>query len=159
MFTPIKAPPNQHLGPATGDGTEFGDNWTTAVSKINDGFAKVLAAVEGRAAPALAHVEGAAHDAVHVVDADARKAFAALKDAHDGVLERVKTVEDMVDQGFSEMRGQLQDLRDKLEALLNQPPVEPPPQESGVKVEAADPEAGLNAVANALNLSGAGNAP
>lgn len=47
MFEPIKKPPNEFLGPAIGHGTEFGDNWTTAVDKINEGFAKVIAALRG----------------------------------------------------------------------------------------------------------------
>jgi hypothetical protein len=46
MFDPIKGPPNEYLPPATGHGTEFGDSWHTAVAKINDGFKRVIEAMD-----------------------------------------------------------------------------------------------------------------
>lgn len=75
MFDPILGPADQHSGPAIGDTTEKGDTWHAAVTKINAGFEKVVAALKGKAAIAVA-----------AVDADARKAFAALRTAHDQLV-------------------------------------------------------------------------
>jgi hypothetical protein len=69
MFDPIKGPNNQYQGPAVGLGTENGDNWHTAVAKINAGFKKIINAIEGGVAPGapddvalgerLSHIEDA----------------------------------------------------------------------------------------------------
>lgn len=47
MFDPINGPANHYQGPATGLGTEAGDTWHAAVSKINDGFKNFAAWAEG----------------------------------------------------------------------------------------------------------------
>lgn len=64
MFDPINGPSNHYQGPATGLGTEAGDTWHAAVSKINDGFKRVVDAIEGLGD-----------------DAEARKGIAALEEA------------------------------------------------------------------------------
>lgn len=47
MFDPITGPGNPYMGPATGLGTEGGDNWDAAIAKINAGFKNVVKAIEG----------------------------------------------------------------------------------------------------------------
>jgi hypothetical protein len=76
MFDPIKAPPDQYSGPATGLSTEKGDSWHAAVTKINAGFKNIIKAIEGGVASAVHEVgEWASHDEV----ADLRAEVAELK--------------------------------------------------------------------------------
>lgn len=64
MFDPINGPSNHYQGPATGLGTEAGDTWHAAVTKINDGFKRVVCAIEDLGG-----------------DTEARKGIAALEEA------------------------------------------------------------------------------
>lgn len=66
MFDPIKGPANHYQGPATGLGTEAGDTWHAAVSKVNAGFKNVGKAIE---------------EAFTGEDAGARQGIAALEEA------------------------------------------------------------------------------
>lgn len=46
MFDQIKTHIDPYRGPAQGEGTEHGDTWPTAIRKINDGFANIVAWIE-----------------------------------------------------------------------------------------------------------------
>lgn len=69
MFDPINGPSNHYQGPATGLGTEAGDTWHAAVSKVNAGFKNVIDAIESWG-----------EKAVEAVDADARKENVELRE-------------------------------------------------------------------------------
>lgn len=70
MFDPIQGPADLYSGPATGLTTEKGDSWHVAVSKINAGFKKVIAALESPFAA----------ENVAIVDDEARKEIAELRE-------------------------------------------------------------------------------
>lgn len=69
MFDPIKGPATHYDGPAVGLSTEKGDSWHVAVGKINDGFKKIIGAIEN-----------GVHTLVEVIDTDARKEIAELRE-------------------------------------------------------------------------------
>lgn len=70
MFDPIKGPNNEYGAPAVGHGTENGDSWHTAVKKINDGFKRIIHAIE----------TGPSIEGVEMVDAESRKEIAELRE-------------------------------------------------------------------------------
>lgn len=80
MFQYIKGPSNTAQGPATGDSTEHGDNWHTAVAKINATFKHIESLFAGIPA-ALSGAPAAVETGIveHIDDA-ARKAILDLRE-------------------------------------------------------------------------------
>lgn len=82
MFDPIKGPANPYQGPAVGLGTEAGDTWHAAVAKINAGFKRVVSAIEGGAGKIVDMVDGEARKDI----ADLREELAALQIKYDAMV-------------------------------------------------------------------------
>lgn len=78
-FTPIKGPANPSQGPSTGDSTENGDNWHTAVHKINAMFKALFG--ESPNHPATT-VETVSQTAIK----DLEDQIAALQKKHDDLV-------------------------------------------------------------------------
>lgn len=90
MFEPINGPSNHYQGPATGLGTEAGDTWHAAVSKINAGFKRLVAAIEG---------------VPEKIDADARKGIAALEDAVAALQKRADDAEQRAAESEAKLKA------------------------------------------------------
>lgn len=115
MFDPINGPANHYQGPATGLGTEAGDTWHTAVAKINEGFKRVVKAIEG---------------GTEAADIEARNGVAALEDTVAALQKRNDDLE-------AHMKGLLGSF-DKFLAAQNTPQNTPsvPPTGDAPEVEA-----------------------
>ena len=83
MFDPIKGPPNEFAGPSTGHSTENGDNWFTAIKKINAGFKSIVD-----------RLENGVSDIVGKADRDARDRVGELENHVATLEERVTALEE-----------------------------------------------------------------
>lgn len=88
MFEKINGPTDQYSGPATGLTTEKGDNWHTAVKKINDGFSNIVKFLEGGGAS----IESEAATGWEKIAHDLAEAMALLQLKHDALEARVKAM-------------------------------------------------------------------
>lgn len=79
MFDPINGPANHYQGPATGLGSEAGDTWHDAVSKINDNFKNIVKWIEGGSNEAA--------------DTEARKRITDLEEAVTALQKRNDEIE------------------------------------------------------------------
>lgn len=133
MFDPIKGPPHSYLAPATGDSTEHGDNWFTAVRKINDGFKNIIA-----------RLENGVSEIVGGKDPDARDRVSELEDHVRALDDRIALLEgklDSLDDFLTPTPGQLtEEQAEEIKAagpgpevLVEQPQIAPKP--APVKVE------------------------
>lgn len=129
MFDPINGPTNHYEGPATGHSTEKGDSWHTAVKKINEGFAKVIKAIEAPFSDA---------QSVEIVDTEARKEIAELREivaAQQMALDTEKAKSEHFESVLSDYAFKVDAIISAMKAPQPLPPTTPPEQ-TGVEATA-----------------------